>query len=330
LTTMAATDFATEIADSVRVFVREQMPLARLRNDQYPAVTAAQWRGLADLGLFGIGMSESLGGLALGAFEEALALREVARVVGSPSIFATMLAGHLAAAGSQAGWCQALLAGERRAHLVLARPDGADALCIDQREPADGALLVAVTAAGVTLLESGFTAERPVHGLDGGATVTGGRLDLAAGAIHAAEGTPLADRALLLLAAQLVGLAEEARDLTVAYAGTREQFGRPIGSFQAVKHRCADMAVQAEVAWAQVERAARAFDRGATTPLQVAVAKWLGATAAHRCADSAIQVHGGIGYQAECDVHQFMKRAHLLDQAGGSRSVLAHRIASTE
>jgi len=330
VTTLPATNLASEIADSVRVFVREQMPLARLRNDQYPAVTDAQWRGVVELGVFGMGLPEAAGGVGLGAYEEALALREFGRVVATPSILATLLATHLALATGESGWCQALLAGERRAHLVLARSTGADALCIDQRDPADGALLVAITPEGIALLERGFTPERPVAGLDGAATITAGRLVPDAGAIRCAPDQPLAARALLLLAAQLVGLADEARDLTVAYAGTREQFGRPIGSFQAVKHRCADMAVQAEVAWAQVTRAARAFDRGAAPPLQVAAAKWLAADAAHRCADHAIQVHGGIGYQAECDVHQFMKRAHLLDQAGGSRSALASQIANTE
>jgi alkylation response protein AidB-like acyl-CoA dehydrogenase len=137
----------------------------------------------------------------------------------------------------------------------------------------------------------------------------------------------LALRADVLLAAALAGLAENVCDITVAYVKLREQFGRPIGSFQAVKHRCADMTLRWRASWYQTCLAGLKVEAGAADcAFQSASAKFVAAQAAHQNAAAAIQMHGGIGFQSECDVHWFMKRAHLLDQAGGSTSVQARRI----
>jgi hypothetical protein len=121
-----------------------------------------------------------------------------------------------------------------------------------------------------------------------------------------------------LIAAMLAGNAEGSRDLAVEYAKTRIQFGRPIGSFQAIKHRCADMHVRARMAYAQAMHAAMAAAaefpdaaRQSTAALLVA------AEAAIRNAESSIQIHGGMGFSAECAAHLFLKRAHVLRIIGG-------------
>jgi alkylation response protein AidB-like acyl-CoA dehydrogenase len=133
-----------------------------------------------------------------------------------------------------------------------------------------------------------------------------------------AETAPLAARAQVLLAAALVGLAEHACDLAVEYAKVREQFGKPIGSFQAIKHRCADMAVRQRLAWYQTSLACLKLENGAPdAALHVASAKLLAAEAAHENGRACVQIHGGIGFQAECDAHWFLKRARVYDQAGG-------------
>ena len=121
------------------------------------------------------------------------------------------------------------------------------------------------------------------------------------------------------MAAQLVGVAEATRDQAVDYAKVREQFGQPIGAFQALKHRCADMAVQAELAYAQTFLAGL-FELHAQTDsvFQGAAARVLAGEAALDNARSAIQIHGAIGFTWECDVHWLLKRAHLLRQLGGS------------
>jgi alkylation response protein AidB-like acyl-CoA dehydrogenase len=135
----------------------------------------------------------------------------------------------------------------------------------------------------------------------------------------------------LLTAAYLVGMADALTDLAVAYAKEREQFDRPIGSFQAVKHLCADMAVRAEVARAAVHAAACVLDDpevgdGARS---LAGAKLLANEAAILNGRSATQVYGGMGFTWEVDVHLYLKRAWVLDTVFGSVDAQADVVAAT-
>jgi alkylation response protein AidB-like acyl-CoA dehydrogenase len=117
----------------------------------------------------------------------------------------------------------------------------------------------------------------------------------------------------LLAAAYALGTADAARDMACAYALVREQFGKPIGSFQAIKHICADMAVRAAVARSQLYFAACALDESADdAAYHIAVAKRLSDRAALDNARANIQVHGGIGMTDEAAPHLCLKRAHLL------------------
>ncbi|HMO68764.1 MAG TPA: acyl-CoA dehydrogenase family protein, partial [Novosphingobium sp.] len=133
--------------------------------------------------------------------------------------------------------------------------------------------------------------------------------------------------AALLVAALLAGTAAAAADLAIAHATTREQFGQPIGAFQAVKHRCADMGVAAFAAEAQVALAAAAIDDGVEeAPLELAAAMVQAADAALANGRGAIQVHGGMGFTDECHAHRFFKRAHMLRQLLGPRLGQAGRL----
>ncbi len=134
----------------------------------------------------------------------------------------------------------------------------------------------------------------------------------------------------VLSAAYAVGMAEACCDLSVAYAKEREQFGRPIGSFQAVKHLCSDMAVRVEVARAAAHAAAvHLDDRGlGGTERAVSGAKLLAGEAAIANGRSATQVHGGMGFTWEVDVHLYLKRAWVLDTVFGSGDVHADRVAA--
>ncbi len=116
-------------------------------------------------------------------------------------------------------------------------------------------------------------------------------------------------------AAELLGLADRMIDLAVVYAGTREQFGQAIGSFQAVKHLLANARVKLEFARPVVYRASAALD----SPVAVSHAKIAATDAALFAAEQAIQVHGGMGYTYEADLHYFMKRAWALAGVWGSR-----------
>jgi alkylation response protein AidB-like acyl-CoA dehydrogenase len=135
----------------------------------------------------------------------------------------------------------------------------------------------------------------------------------------------------VLTAAFAVGLAAAACDLAVAYAKERQQFGRAIGAFQAVKHLCAEMAVRAEVARAATHAAAVHLDDPGLggTERAVSGAKALAGGAAIANGRSATQVHGGMGFTWEVDVHLYLKRAWLLDTVFGSTDEHADRVAAT-
>jgi alkylation response protein AidB-like acyl-CoA dehydrogenase len=121
--------------------------------------------------------------------------------------------------------------------------------------------------------------------------------------------------AVLLTAAEQLGTATRACELAVQHARTREQFGQPIGAFQAVKHLCAEMLVRAETARAAVYAAAVTAD-----PVDIAAARLLADEAAVRGARDCLQVHGGMGFTWEAEVHLHMKRAWLRAQRGGGNT----------
>jgi alkylation response protein AidB-like acyl-CoA dehydrogenase len=137
------------------------------------------------------------------------------------------------------------------------------------------------------------------------------------------------DGAALVAALQL-GIAEAVTDLSVAYAKERQQFDRPIGSFQAVKHLCADMLVRTEVARAAVYAAGVTLDDPEVGDPQRAVhaAKVTAGEAAVRNGKSAIQVHGGMGFTWEVDAHLYLKRAWWLDTVLGSVDAHASAMAA--
>ncbi|MBO2447734.1 acyl-CoA/acyl-ACP dehydrogenase [Actinomadura barringtoniae] len=136
----------------------------------------------------------------------------------------------------------------------------------------------------------------------------------------------LADRAAVAIACDSLGLSEAMLDATVAYAGVREQFGRTIGSFQAVKHACADMLVQVTLARRLVAAAVRGV---ATDETGVAVsrAKSYACTAAVEIAGKAVQLHGGMGYTWEAGIHAYLKRAVLNRSLYGSPAQHRERVA---
>lgn len=138
-------------------------------------------------------------------------------------------------------------------------------------------------------------------------------------------------RAVLLLAAQAVGVAGAATDLANAYAKQREQFGRAIGSFQAVKHLLAEMFTKTEVARAAVHAAACALDDASDQPAAraVSVAKIMAGDAALFCTKTGIQVHGGMGFTWEVHAQRFWKRAVVLDATLGTGDHHAQSVAAT-
>ena len=141
----------------------------------------------------------------------------------------------------------------------------------------------------------------------------------------------LLDRAAVAVACDSLGVAEAMLDATVAYAGVREQFGRPIGSFQAVKHACADMLVQVSVARELTAAAAQRLAAGPqgdpAAGVAASMAKSYACAAAVDVAGQAMQLHGGMGYTWESGIHLFLKRAALNRSLSGSPAAHRRRLA---
>ncbi|MDN0084496.1 acyl-CoA dehydrogenase family protein [Crenobacter sp. SG2305] len=355
----AAEDFLSAYSDSAKVRAAHEAG----------GTDAGVWQRIAgELGWCGIAVPEEHAGLGLGLFELALLQEQAGRFLLAAPFFCTagLAAPLLAEAGTDAArqrWLPALAAGELTATVALsardldpfavgdgvkAEPDG-DAYVLTGRcchvPQALGADLVIVAArlggepalfalpadtAGATL--------KPLETLDQGRPVAELVLDgvrlpadswLDAGdvaAIHRAL-----SHAAIALAAEQLGLAQQCLDLTVAYVQERQQFGRPIAAFQAVKHRLAEMMVKVEAARSAVYGAAAEVDAGIADDellLAAASAKSFADAAARFAAQEAIQLHGGVGFTWEYDPHLYFKRAQAFSHWLGSADAWRERVAA--
>lgn len=319
------------IADSAREYLAAELPIERLRPNGAQVDMAGVRASMVELGWLGIGLPEAVGGSGLGLVEEVLIQRECGRFLVSPSVMATVLGAHVAFHAGDVELASELVAGKSSAALAIASSPGrgGDAVPAQAFDWNGSEFLLYWNDQGMGLFKAAAFTETSVDEcLDDSVTLHSGKL--AVGSPHrwvASTEQPLGQRAQILLAAGLVGLADHAADLAIEYAKVREQFGKPIGTFQAVKHRCADMGVRARLSWYQTSLAClKVQARAPDAPLHTAAAKLVAAQAAHENGRAGIQIHGGIGFQSECDAHWFMKRAHIYDQAGGAIQEQARRV----
>ncbi|HVC66527.1 MAG TPA: acyl-CoA dehydrogenase family protein [Acidimicrobiales bacterium] len=330
----AFTDTQLEFRDTVRQVVAKECTPDDVRAAYAaPAARTPRWATLADLGVAGLTVPEAHGGLGLGLVDLVLLAEEAGRVaLPEPLVATTGLAAPLladlaasGAAGARIGpWLDAIAAGDLVAAVAdPARPsgpvagaDGADLLLLVADGP-DGPELHGLDAASVTVT--------PVPSLDPTRrmgtpvwTPSPGTV-LVPGAGAAARLAVTADRAAVATGAELLGLADAMVARTAAYAKDRQQFGRPIGSFQAVKHLLAGAQVLLEFARPVVYGAAWALDTGdAHASRAASAAKARASDAAAEAARVSLQVHGAIGYTWECDLHLYLKRTWALAEAWGS------------
>lgn len=307
------------ILDTLRNFLADRAPAGRLR--EHGAIgnpDAALWPELGELGLIGIGLPEAQGGVGLGAAEEMLAFREFGRHLISPEIFALMLAARLADPELRA----AIIAGTAR--IGLANRRGAEGYHLFEAVRADHILLIEDEQ--VTLLPAAAFGDRmAVNSTD--AVLSLERASFADPAAAMRGDTTLARRARLLLGAYAVGLSEGTRDMGIEYAKVREQFGKPIGSFQAIKHLCAEMAIRSEAALCQTSFAALRVDQDhKDADYHATCAKIVGVDAALKNAADNIQVHGAFGFTAEANAHLYLKRAHVIDLLWGDLKTQRERL----
>ncbi len=310
-------DDALALRSAVRELCGEYFPLETTREwTGASSFDRAAWRELAELGAFTMSQSSERGGLDLGIADVGL----VFQVLG-----AQLVPGPLVAASLAADVDESVGTGESIATVVADPPTpGTGPAVIWHLDLADTVYIidgdrvskVAATDIAATPVPNPLDPTTPVWLAD---TLPAGEQ---VGGAELARSWRL--RGSVLSSALLVGNAERTVELAVTYAKQREQFGRVIGGFQALKHLLADSFVKVEVARAAVDAAAVALDEGpagvaadpaALVARAVAGARVLAARAATTNAKNAIQVHGGMGFTWETTIHLYLKRAWLLQNA---------------
>jgi alkylation response protein AidB-like acyl-CoA dehydrogenase len=297
-----------ELRREARSYLAERYPVERVAElvDSADGWDPSSWGELAELGWLGVSVPEEDGGAGLGFVEEAVLHEELGRALYPGPFFATV---GLALPGLPPELRRDAAAGETRWSVALDGNLVPDLARVDRVLVERDGELVAVAAEGELLPT--MDATRPL-----------GRLADAAGGepVGAADDLlpGLRLHALAALACEAVGVAQRALDLSVEYARTREQFGKPIGIYQAISHSLADAYVETELARSLAYWAAWSVaegDEGA--PVAVAAAKAAGGDAAVSTCERAIQAHGGIGFTWEHILHRLYKRAQWIQSYGG-------------
>jgi alkylation response protein AidB-like acyl-CoA dehydrogenase len=284
------------------------------------------WRELCELGWPGIAIAEEHGGQGLGLVELCVLLEELGTACAVTPLLGSALAGlAIAHAGSDAQrerWLAELASGSARGAFGVLR-DGVAELVPDA-EGADVVVLVDdetdPTHPRGEVVEGGA---ETVVAID--PTRRHGRVSAGGEPLAGDAGGALA-RALVAVSAELTGVSQRALDMTVAYVKERKQFGVPVGSFQAVQHRAAQMLLDTEGARVATYFAAWTTDaEPERLPMAAAMAKAWASDAAKATTAAAIQLHGGIGFTWEADVHWLFKRAQVGSRFLGGGG--AHRAA---
>jgi alkylation response protein AidB-like acyl-CoA dehydrogenase len=333
------TDDQREIQRTARDLLAERATPARVREHaEARTVDEALWRELSGLGWPGIAISEEHGGQGLGQIELSILCEELGRSLAPvpflPSAMAGAMIEQAGAAEQCERWLPGLAAGETIGALGAA-VDGVAELVIGG---ADARVIVLVEDDGTgRVLGADEVEVNALQAID--PTRSAARVSAPDGA-----GESLGDvcaglgRALVSVSSELVGVCDRALAMTVDYVKERHQFGVPVGAYQAVSHRCAQMLLDTEKARASAAFAAWTADADPEQLAEAAaMAKASASDAGREVTASAIQAHGGIGFTWEADVHWLYKRAQL-DAAllGGAKrhraqlaAILADRLGAS-
>ena len=282
------------------------------------------WAELAGQGWLGLHVPEALGGQGYGLLELAVVLEELGRASAPGPFLPTALAAAIVAESDDRTALAGLLDGTTPA-----------AVALDAEGPVLGAALASLVLVAVDdgwgVFETGGEGVEVVALPSLDPTRRVGSVRITGEPLHVVRGVSR-DRArtlaAVMVAAECAGGAGWCLDTTSAYAKVREQFGRPIGQFQAVKHRLADMVIVVEQMRGAVWDAARAAADPATATLPAAVAAALALDGFAACAKDTVQLHGGIGFTWEHDAHIYLKRAMSMRALLGGSSVWRRRVAT--
>jgi alkylation response protein AidB-like acyl-CoA dehydrogenase len=337
------TDEQQAIRSTAREFLAARYRSERIRTlaESEHGFEQSDWEEMAELGWPGLCLPEEWGGQGLGIVDLAVLFEEMGYALAPSPLLSTTVAGlALALCGSddqRRRFLRPLAAGEKRGALALwdagsaarpgeftmeAKPDG-DGVVLDGEkvlamDAASADFFIVATAdskrhlvereaAGVTV-----TAEPSIDLTRRLYSVRLAGVEVPAGDTLPADGPdfhPVLLRACVAIAAESTGIAQRTMEMAVEYAKDRRQFGRPIGAYQAVSHRCAQMLLETENSRSAVYGAAWAADaEPESLPLAASMAKAYASDAGWRVPDASIQVHGGIGFTWEHDLHFFLKR----------------------
>jgi alkylation response protein AidB-like acyl-CoA dehydrogenase len=340
------------IRQTARDFLAARYDSGEIRRlaDDARGFTDEQWSELAGLGWPGIFVSEDDGGQGLGVLELAILQEQLGYALAPVPFFSAVAAGLVLQAAAEDEQRRRFLApvaaGELRATLAVEGDISADS-----EGTVSGTAIVVPDAASADLLvvaESGAGQDGdagvdhyvvPAGGDGVSITATPGldptrklyevRFDRARGEWLRGDASSAYPKIITALAGESTGISQRAMEMAVAYAKDRRQFGTPIGAFQAISHQCAEMLLLTESARSAVYYAAWCLDHQPESgPLAASMAKAYASDAAVRTAGAALQVHGGIGFTWEHDIHLFLRRAQANAHAFGDSGWHRARIAA--
>ena len=307
------TDDQLAFAAALRDLLTAECPPARVRQvwDDGSGHDSALWARLADMGVLSMTVPESAGGMGGSEVDSVLLFCELGRACVPGPVVETAGVGLPALAGAAPGIDVE--------SVIACRLD--DSPYVAHAHVADAVLMPEGLQRGFTMVDA--------HGIDGGRRL----FEVSGPMVEPVPGFDVdlaRDRGALATAAYLIGLSEAMIAIAADYARHREQFGKPIGSFQAVKHLLADALIKVEFAKAPIYRAAWSLaHREPTASRDVSMAKAFANEAAYRTSRATMQVHGGIGYTWESDLQLFMKKAWALSRAWGDTTYHRRRVAAS-
>jgi alkylation response protein AidB-like acyl-CoA dehydrogenase len=342
------------LKESARKFFAGECPIAEVRRlmDTDTAFDASLWAKLAEQGYTGIIFPEEFGGVGLGIVELILLMEEAGRTLLPGPFFSTVaLAGSVLLAVATTDQKKRYLApicrGEARCTVALLEAAASWDLVDVQMTAVNGKLkgeklfvpdaavadwLIVVARNGVFLVDSKASGVRvvPMLGIDPTRKLYSVQFDnTPAEKLGETLGLSRAlNVATTALAAEMAGGMQRTLDITVEYAKTRKQFGKPIGIFQAVQHQCADMYLETESSRSAVYYAAWALEENAPdAAVAVSIAKIYSSDASRTVGNRGIQVHGGMGFTWENDLHLYYRRAKASETALGDATFHRERLA---
>jgi alkylation response protein AidB-like acyl-CoA dehydrogenase len=288
----------------------------------------AIWAEMCELGWPGIFIGEEHGGQELGVLELAILSEELGYALAPAPFLSNAAAGlviqHAGSDEQKSARLSGIASGEQRGTVAYVK-DGVAELVPDADS---AAFIVAVEGSSASIVDSSDAEIEPVDTIDSTRRFSRVRLQDGGGDELPGDAGPTIGPIAVAVAAELVGVSQRAMEMAVEYAKDRQQFGRPIGAYQAVSHRCAQMLLEVESARSAVLYAGWAADHEPETlPLASAMAKAYASDTGWRVTASSLQVHGGIGFTWEHDLHFFLKRAKADGHLFGTASEHRERVA---